>query len=242
MADVISLSAQPRDRVGKGAARAVRRAGRVPAVIYGGKESPLPVSVEPQALSRQLHTGNFFTTMIELDIGGKAHKVLARDVQFHPVTDRPEHVDFLRVAADTLITVDVPVIFDNEGTCPGIKRGGVLNVVRHTIELVCRADAIPHALHADLGSMDIGDSLHISHIQLPDGVTPAITDRDFTVATVAAPTVVRDEALQAAAAQQAAEAAEAEAAAAAAGEGEAKEGAAAPAAAGDKKPAEKAEK
>lgn len=224
MADVITLSAQPRDRVGKGAARAVRRAGLVPAVVYGGKETPLPVAIEPLALRRHLETGTFFTTMIELDLAGKPHKVLARDVQFHPVTDRPEHVDFLRVSADTLITVDVPVIFDNEETCPGIKRGGVLNIVRHAIELECRADAIPHALHADLSTLDIGDSLHISHIQLPAGVTPTITDRDFTVATVAAPTVVRDEALQAAAAAQAAEAEAAAAAESAAEGGEAKEG------------------
>lgn len=207
MADVISLSAQLRDRVGKGASRAVRRAGKVPAVLYGGKETPLPLSIDPQALNRQLNTGAFFTTMVELDIGGKVHKALARDVQFHPVTDRPEHVDFLRVSANTLITVDVPVVFDNEATCPGIKRGGVLNVVRHTIELECRADSIPHALHADLSTLDIGDSLHISHIQLPAGAKPTITDRDFTVATVAAPTAVRDEALQAAAAAQAAQAA-----------------------------------
>ncbi|MFM2128706.1 MAG: ribosomal protein, partial [Pseudomonadota bacterium] len=204
------------------ASRAVRRAGKVPAVIYGGKEPPLPVSVDPLALNRQLHTGNFFTTMIELDIAGKGHKVLARDVQFHPVTDRPEHVDFLRVSADTLITVDVPVVFDNEAACPGIKRGGVLNVVRHTVELECRADSIPHSIHADLAELDIGDSLHISSIPLPAGVTPTITDRDFTVATIAAPTVVRDEALEAVAAAQAAQAAATEATAAA-------EGAAAPA-------------
>jgi large subunit ribosomal protein L25 len=238
MAELISLSAQPRDRVGKGAARAVRRAGKVPAVLYGGKQPPLSLSVDPVAVSRQLATGAFFTTMIELDVGGETHRALARDVQFHPVNDRPEHVDFLRVTADTLITVEVPVIFDNEETCPGIKRGGVLNVVRHEIELECRADAIPHALHADLSTFDIGDSIHISHIPLPAGVTPTITDRDFTVATIAAPTVVRDEAIEAAA--QAAEAAAAEAGAEgeaeAAAEGEAAEGAA------EKKPAEKAEK
>lgn len=235
MADVISLSAQLRDRVGKGASRAVRRAGKVPAVIYGGKETPLPVSIDPQALNRQLATGAFFTTMVELDIGGKVHKALARDVQFHPVTDRPEHVDFLRVAADTLITVDVPVIFDNEAACPGIKRGGVLNIVRHTVELECRADSIPHALHADLSSLDIGDSLHISHIHLPAGATPTITDRDFTVATVAAPTVVRDEALEAAAAAQAAQVA-------AAAPVEGAEGAAAAAPAEGAEKAEKPEK
>jgi large subunit ribosomal protein L25 len=239
MAELISLSAQPRDRVGKGAARAARRAGKVPAVLYGGKQPPLPLSVDPAAVARQLATGAFFTTMIELDVGGETHRALARDVQFHPVNDRPEHVDFLRVTAETLITVEVPVIFDNEETCPGLKRGGVLNVVRHEIELECRADAIPHSLHADLSTFDIGDSIHISHIPLPPGVTPTITDRDFTVATIAAPTVVRDEAIEAAAAAQAAEAAEGEGEAEAEGaaEGEAGEGSA-----DEKKPVEKAEK
>ncbi len=226
MADLISLSAEPRDRVGKGAARAVRRAGMVPAVIYGGKEAPLSVAVDPQAVVRELAKGEFFTTMVEIKLGSTPHRVLARDVQFHPVTDRPEHVDFLRVTAETLITVEVPVIFDNEETSPGIKRGGVLNIVRHEVELECRADAIPHALHADLSTLDIGDSVHISHIKLPDGVSPTITDRDFTIATVAAPTVVRDEALQAQAEAEAetAEPAEGEAAPAAEGEEEKKEG------------------
>jgi large subunit ribosomal protein L25 len=215
MADTISLSAQLRDRVGKGAARAVRRAGLVPAVIYGGKETPLPVALEPGPINKQLAAGAFFTTMIEMKVGNDTHRVLARDVQFHPVTDRPEHVDFLRVTAATLITVDVPVVFENEETSPGIKRGGVLNIVRHEVELECRADAIPHALTVDLSTYEIGDSIHISHVKLPDGVTPTITDRDFTIATVAAPTVVREEALEA----------EAEAAAAEGGEGEAEEAA-----------------
>ncbi len=215
MADLISLSAQPRDRVGKGAARAVRRAGLVPAVIYGGKETPVSISVDPKAVMRHLVNGSFFTTMVELDLGGTKHRALARDVQFHPVTDRPEHVDFLRVTSATKITVEVPVVFDNEETSPGIKRGGVLNIVRHEVELECRADAIPHALHVDLATVDIGDSIHISHISLPDGVKPTITDRDFTIATLAAPTVVRDEALAAGEA-----AGEAEATAEAAKEGE----------------------
>lgn len=200
MADQISLSAEPRDRVGKGAARAVRRAGKVPAVIYGGKEPPLAIAIDPVPVLKQLATGQFFTTMVEIDVGGTGHRVLARDVQFHPVTDRPEHVDFLRVTGATLITVEVPVIFENEEACPGLKRGGVLNTVRHAVELECRADAIPRALHIDLSTFEIGDSIHISHVKLPDGVTPTITDRDFTIATVAAPTVVRDEAMQAQAA------------------------------------------
>jgi large subunit ribosomal protein L25 len=170
----------------------------VPAVIYGGKETPVAISVDPKAVMRHLVSGSFFTTMVELDVGGTTHRALARDVQFHPVTDRPEHVDFLRVTSATKITVEVPVVFEGEETSPGIKRGGVLNIVRHEVELECRADAIPHALHADLSTLDIGDSIHISHITLPEGVKPTITDRDFTIATLAAPTVVRDEALRAA--------------------------------------------
>lgn len=211
MADIISLSAQLRDRVGKGAARAVRRAGLIPAVIYGGKETPLPVSLEPGPINKQIATGAFFTTMIEMKVDKDTHRVLARDVQFHPVTDRPEHIDFLRVTAATLITVDVPVVFENEEESPGIKRGGVLNIVRHEVEMECRADAIPHALTVDLTTFDVGDSIHISHVALPDGVAPTITDRDFTIATIAAPTVVREEALEAEA-EAAADEGEAEAA------------------------------
>ncbi|MDX1484112.1 MAG: 50S ribosomal protein L25/general stress protein Ctc [Alphaproteobacteria bacterium] len=197
MADVITLPARARDRVGKGAARATRREGLIPAVIYGGKESPLAIALEPKVLHRELNQTGFFTTLTDIDIDGTAHRVLARDVQFHPVTDQPLHVDFLRVSESTRITVAVPVVFLNEEECPGLRRGGVLNVVRHDVEVDCRADAIPHSLTADLEELDIGDSIHISDIALPDGVEPTISDRDFTVATIAAPTVVRDEALEA---------------------------------------------
>ena len=190
MADILSLSAQLRDRVGKGAARAVRRAGLIPAVIYGGKETPIPVSLEPGPVNKQIATGEFFTTMVEMKVGNDTHRVLARDVQYHPVSDRPEHIDFLRVTAATRITVEVPVVFENEEESPGIKRGGVLNIVRHQVEMECRADAIPHALTVDLTPFDVGDSIHISHVPLPDGVTPTITDRDFTICTIAPPTVV----------------------------------------------------
>jgi large subunit ribosomal protein L25 len=183
----------------------------VPAVIYGGKEPPLSISVDPRDIMRELTRGDLFTSMVDLKLADKSHRVLARDVQFHPVTDRPEHVDFLRVTAATRITVQVPVVFENEEASPGIKRGGVLNIVRHEVELECRADAIPHALHADLAALEIGDSVHISHIALPDGVRPTITDRDFTIATVAPPTVVREEALQAEAAEAEAEGATEEA-------------------------------
>lgn len=210
MAEIISLIARARDRAGKGAARAVRREGYIPAVIYGGKETPITISLDTKGLRRQLSRTGFFTTLTDIDLDGTAHRVLARDVQFHPVTDQPLHVDFLRVSESTRLTVAIPVVFENEEDCPGLRRGGVLNIVRHEVEVGCRADAIPHSLIANLAELEIGDSIHISMIELPDGVVPAITDRDFTVATIAAPTVVRDEALEAAAAAEAAEAAEAE--------------------------------
>jgi large subunit ribosomal protein L25 len=226
MADVISLSARARDRAGKGAARAVRREGYIPAVIYGAKKTPITISLEPKGLHRGLSQTGFFTTLTDIDIDGTAHRVLARDVQFHPVTDQPMHVDFLRVSDNTRITVAIPVVFANEEECPGLRRGGVLNIVRHDVEVECRADAIPQALMANLAELEIGDSIHISSIALPDGAVPTIADRDFTVATIAAPTVVRDEALEAEA-EAAAEGEEGEEGIAAEGEGgEAEEGAA----------------
>lgn len=226
MADVLSLPARARDRAGKGAARSTRRAGLIPGVIYGNHETPVLVALEPRHLVPQVNKDGFFTRMIDLDIDGKKQRVLPRDVQFHPVSDRPEHVDFLRVSATTRVTVGVPVRFTNEAAAPGIKKGGVLNVVRHTIELVCQADKIPSALTIDLTGREIGDSIHISHIALPDGVVPAIRERDFTVATVAAPTVQAEEAPAAAAAA----AAPAEGAAAAPAAGAAPGAPAAPAA------------
>lgn len=217
MSEVHSLGAQPRARAGKGAARQTRREGRVPGVIYGNKQEPVMISVDPTELTRELHKPGFFATLFDLELEGTKHRVLPRDVQFDPVTDRPIHVDFLRVAADTKVHVNVPVVFLNEAASPGLKRGGVLNIVRHEIELICAADRIPHELTVDLTGLDIGDSIHISAIKLPEDVTPAITDRDFTVATIVAPSAQKGEAE----------------AAAAAGEGEAAapSGAAAPAAA-----------
>lgn len=210
MSNVISLAADVRERAGKGAARATRRAGRVPAVIYGNKQDPIMISLEPVELTRHLTSG-FFTHVYALDVAGQTHKVLARDLQLDPVTDRPIHVDFMRFSATTRVNVEVQVIFDNEEECPGIKRGGVLNVVRHTVELISAPDNIPEAIHVDLTGLEVGESIHISSIQLPEGVAPAITDRDFTVATIAAPTVTTDEDAAEAeeAAERAAEAAEA---------------------------------
>ena len=194
MSDVIALSARTRDRVGKGSARAARRAGLIPAVIYGDKKEPVSVTLNERALTRQLHQSGFFSTLIDLDIDGKKHRVLARDVQVHPVTDRPEHVDFLRISASSTITVEVPVEFVNEDKCPGLKVGGVLNIVRHDVEISCRPDQMPSSLILDLSGWNVGDSIHISAVTLPEGASPTITDRDFTVATIAAPSAMKSEA------------------------------------------------
>ena len=194
MSDVQTLDTELRERVGKGAARATRRAGRVPAVIYGAKKDPVMISLDPRDLTREINSGSFFATLYELQVGAKSkERVLPRDLQMDPISDRPIHVDFLRVRADTEINVEIPVSFINEEESPGLKRGGVLNVVRYEIEMACRADAIPPQIEIDLTGLDIGDSVHISQIELPDGVQPTITDRDFTIVTVAAPSVITEE-------------------------------------------------
>ena len=194
MADITVLTANTREKVGKGSAREARRQGNIPAVIYGDKKSPIPIVVEQKILVRHLSTGGFFNTLFDIDVNGELNRVLPRDVQLHPVTDVPEHVDFLRVSATTKVSVEVPVEFIGDDVSPGIKSGGVLNVVRYTIEVSCTPDLIPSNLLLDLSSAEIGDSLHISAVNLPEGVTPTISDRDFTIATIVAPTVVRDEA------------------------------------------------
>lgn len=191
MSDVIVMSAQTRDRVGKGSARAARRAGLVPAVIYGEKKDPIAIAIEARGLSKLLHQPGFFTKLFDIEVGGAKHRVLARDVQLHPVTDVPEHVDFMRISTTHALTVDVPVEFVNEDKCPGLKAGGVLNVVRHEIEVTCMADKLPSAIVVDLAGWKLGDSIHISAVKLPDGVKPTITDRDFTVATIAAPSALK---------------------------------------------------
>lgn len=193
MADIHTLAAEPREQGGKGTARAARRAGRIPAVIYGNKEEPVMVTLERRMVEQELHKGGFFTQLIDLDVNGKKHRVLPRDAQFHPVSDVPLHVDFLRFSADRKITVEVPVVFLNEGDSPGLKVGGVLNVVRHEVEVSCTADRIPEHFELDLTGLEIGDSIHAHSITLPEGVEFTITDRDFTIATIAAPTVMAAE-------------------------------------------------
>jgi len=188
-----TMTVTARDRAGKGAARAERRAGRVPAVIYGGKADPVMISVEPRDLQREMTAGNLFSTVYTLHVGGNDERVLPRDVQYHPVTDRAQHIDFLRVTTDTKLAVEVPCNFINEEECPGLRRGGVLNVVRHAIEFVCRVDDIPNEIDIDLSGLEIGEGVHISMVTLPDGIDLTIRDRDFTIATIAAPTVVVEE-------------------------------------------------
>ncbi len=196
MDDIHTLAAEPKEGAGKGAARAARREGRIPDVIYGAKKAPVMVTLDPQEVHREIRGGGFFTTLFDVKVSGGNERVLARDLQLHPVSDKPLHIDFLRVSTSTVVVVEVPCNFINDEESPGIKRGGVLNVVRHALELSCRADAIPNEIEIDLTGLDIGDSVHISQIDLPEGVTPTITDRDFTVASVAAPSVVKEEAAE----------------------------------------------
>jgi large subunit ribosomal protein L25 len=193
MSDLLHLPAETRERAGKGASRALRREGRVPAVIYGGNEEPLAIHVEEKLLVKQLGTGHFFNSIVEVEVGGKTVRTLPKDVAFHPVSDRPLHADFLRLSANSTVHVEVPVIFVNEAASPGLKRGAVLNIVRHELELVCEADKIPDDIAIDVTGLDVGASSHISHVTLPAGVKSAITDRDFTIATIVAPSGLRSE-------------------------------------------------
>ena len=193
MSEQLTLPAEARDRAGKGASRALRRDGRVPAVIYGEKKEALSIHVEEKLLSKMLSTGHFMNSVVMIDFKGKAHRTLPKAVDFHPVTSRPIHVDFLRIGEHTKVHVAVPMRFDNEDASPGLKRGGVLNVVVHELEIVCDAAHIPNEIHVPLDGLEIGDSVHISSVKLPDGVNPANTEEDFTVATIVAPSAMKAE-------------------------------------------------
>ncbi len=184
MSEQLTLPAEARERAGKGASRAMRREGRVPAVIYGNKEEPVAIHLEEKALVKAMSNGHFMNSVVMIDVGGAATRTLPKDVQFHPVTDRPMHVDFLRISEHAQVTVAVPIRFVDEEESRGIKRGGVLNAVRHELELVCDAAEIPDEVVISLAGRDIGDSIHISHVTLPEGTSSAITDRDFTIATI----------------------------------------------------------
>ena len=184
MSETNELTAEVRERVGKGAARAVRRQDKVPAVIYGDKQPPIPISLPQRELARRLQAGGFLTHVTTIDVNGDKIRVIPKDYQLDPVRDFLVHVDFLRVSEGTRLTLEIPVHFINDEASPGLKRGGALNVVRHAIELYVPVDNIPEFIEVDLTGLNIGDSLHISAVKLPDGVTPTITDRDFTIATI----------------------------------------------------------
>ncbi|WP_010164634.1 50S ribosomal protein L25/general stress protein Ctc [Sphingomonas sp. PAMC 26617] len=215
MSEQMTLAAETREQVGKGASRLLRREGRVPAVIYGNKQEPLSIHVEEKALMRLLNTGHFMNSVVMLDAGGQQVRTLPKDVTFDVVTERPVHVDFLRIGAHSTVTVAVPVVFVDEDDAPGIKKdGGVLNVTRHEIEVVCDAAEIPGEITISLAGLEVGASIHISDVKLPKGVEPSISDRDFAIATIVPPTVptAADEELEAAVAEAQSAEAEAEAA------------------------------
>ena len=215
MSEQLTLAAETREQVGKGASRLLRREGRVPAVIYGNKQEPLSIHVEEKALMRLLNTGHFMNSVVMVGAGGQQVRTLPKDVTFDVVTERPVHVDFLRIGAHSTVTVAVPVVFVDEDDAPGIKKdGGVLNVTRHEIEVVCDAAEIPAEITISLAGLEVGASIHISDVKLPNGVEPSISDRDFAIATIVPPTVptVEDEELEAAVAEAQSAEAEAEAA------------------------------
>jgi len=191
MSEQLTLPAEARDRAGKGASRALRREGRVPAVVYGDKKEPLSVHVEEKLLNKMLSTGHFMNSVVMIELDGKKNRTLPKDVQFHPVSSRPVHVDFLRIGEHSQVNVNVPVRFDNEEASPGLKRGGVLNIVVHDLALVCDASEIPDEIHIPLDGLEIGDSIHISQVKLPKGAKPANADDDFTVATIVAPSAMK---------------------------------------------------
>lgn len=194
MAETRTLTATPREGTGKGAARRVRREGRIPGVIYGGGDAPEAISLDYRELNKLIYAGHFLTTIFELDMDGAKQRVIPRDYQLDPVGDRPLHVDLLRLKPGTSLRVEVPVHFINQDICPGIKMGGALNIVRHAIEMKVPGDAIPDAVTVDLASLQINDSVHITDVLLPHGCRPTQRERDFTIATIAPPLVAAEEA------------------------------------------------
>ncbi|WP_420962601.1 50S ribosomal protein L25/general stress protein Ctc [Brucella sp. IR073] len=205
MSKPYELKAEARERVGKGSARELRRNGKVPAVIYGDKQEPVSIALSYKDIYYKIHGGGFKTTIATIDVDGKKYQVLPKDYQLDPVKDFPIHVDFLRVSEKSVVHVNIPVHFINDEAAPGIKRGGVLNIVRHDIEATVPANAIPDFIEVDLTGLDLGDSVHISAVKLPQGVTPVIQDRDFTIATIAAPAGLKSEENAEAAAEAATE-------------------------------------
>jgi len=195
MAQVVTtLAAELREGKGKGPSHAIRRQNRVPAVVYGDKKPPMMISMELNLLTRYVHSAGFFTHLFDLEVGGKKHRVLPRDAQFDPVSDKPIHVDFLRVSAGSTIHVEIPVQFVNEDKAPGLKRGGVLNIVHHDLDLIVSADNIPEDITIDVTGLDVGDSIHINNIKLPAGAVSGSHEEDLTIATIVAPSALKSEA------------------------------------------------
>ncbi len=200
-----TIAAKARSGVGKGAARALRREGWIPAVIYGDKKDPLPISISYNEAMKSIYAGGFLSHVIDVDVEGDKHRVIPRDYQLDPVKDKALHVDFLRVGPSTRLHVEVAVHFVNQEASPGIKKGGVLNIVHHTLDMTCPANAIPEAITVDLTGKEVGDTIHLSSIDLPKGTSVRTHETDLTIATIAAPSGLRSE--EAAAAAPAEEAA-----------------------------------
>ena len=192
MADTTIINGNLRNSTGKGSARAARRAGRIPAIIFGDKKETISIDIEEREYKKIMNQSGIFSRLLDLSVDGKSNLVLTRDIQFHPVSENPLHVDFLRIGKGSNINVSVPVSFINEELSPGLKKGGVLNTVRFELELMCPADSIPEKIEINLEGLVVGDSIKISSVNLPDGVSSTITDRDFTIATIAAPTVMSE--------------------------------------------------
>jgi large subunit ribosomal protein L25 len=193
MSETLHLSAEAREKVGKGASRVLRRAGRTPAVVYGEKQEPIAIHLEEKALVKALGTGHFFNSIVELTVGGITVRTLPKDVAFHPVSDRPEHVDFLRLSADHAVHVKVPVVFVNEAASPGLKKGGVLNIVAHELEIVATPDAIPDDITIDVTGLEVGATIHLHDVTLPAGVKVITHEADATIATIVAPSALKSE-------------------------------------------------
>ncbi len=193
MSDIVKMSVEPRPGVGKGAARAARRAGYVPGVIYGDKKDPVTIQIKNNQLLKTLNSGGFYTTIFDIDVAGEQHRVIPKDIQKNKLNGLPEHVDFMRLTKGAKIQVMIPVEFLNEDECPGLKQGGTLNVVRHEVELSVLPDNMPENIQLDLISFQIGDSINISDAVMPEGAEPTITDRDFTIATIIEPRAAVEE-------------------------------------------------
>jgi len=193
VSEIVQIEAKKRDLVGTGISRELRGNQMIPCIIYGDKKDPVPIQVDEKKLRAQVNDAGFFSKQCEIKVDDSVYKVLPKDLQLHPVNEKILHIDFLRVGQNTTVTLFVPVKFINENSCEGLKQGGVLNIVRHEVEIKTLVSKIPEFLEANLDGLEIGDNIHISSIELAEGVSPTITDRDFTIATVAPPTVMKVE-------------------------------------------------